>query len=516
MSSVSSLFREATAQYNAGLLDEADATLVRALTAKPTHVKSLILKGVIHNARQRYDKAIEKFDAALRVQANNGLAFGNRGIARRNKGQTREAIADFTRALALLGADVSFLKQRAIAYRVLEQYDLALDDYNQAIALSPSNSAGAESLAELLYQRSRVYMRLGEHESRLADLADALRLEPNNKTYRTAFVEASAALDDDTSAAAAAAAPLAFSTAPSLVAVGQPLVAAPTPGARDSSLRRATTANQILDKKSSLKKPLPATAQHAPMPTYSTGRPIIYAPRVELSASPRPSSDSVDNDDSESSSADEPRHAHQHHTSRLAAAVGLRPEQLHTSTHDSDDDSGAAAAAPLPPHSRVSTASPYAASAQAAAAALSPRQHNASPSASTEYPSMSALPPLPSVPSVVSPQLTPRSDESPAYAYMPSTGSGTGTFEFPSQIKPAAAPSKLVDVTPNLDQEYDALPRGGLVQVNTDSAAAATDDYFKLVATPSTRNKVASQSTLVAVKPVQPITDDEYAVLVRK
>jgi hypothetical protein len=32
-------------------------------------VKSLILKGVIHNARQRYDKAIEKFDLALRHAA---------------------------------------------------------------------------------------------------------------------------------------------------------------------------------------------------------------------------------------------------------------------------------------------------------------------------------------------------------------------------------------------------------------------------------------------------------------
>jgi tetratricopeptide (TPR) repeat protein len=121
---------------------------------------------------------------AIELEPRNGLAFGNRGIARRNKGDTEAAIADFNVALKILGKDLSFIKQRAICYRLVQDYDRALADYNDAIELDPKN-------ADLLYQRSRVWMRKNDQVRRLADIADALKIEPGNVTFQTAFMEAS-------------------------------------------------------------------------------------------------------------------------------------------------------------------------------------------------------------------------------------------------------------------------------------------------------------------------------------
>ena len=186
-------------------------------------------RGVIHNARGRYDKAIERFDQAIKCDTSSGLAFGNRGIAKRNKGDNAGAVVDFTRALELLGDDVSFLKQRAVCYRVMQNYDAALRDYNMALKIginfSPRFYFPPKCLlclfcffcfvffvffwicffcyctepksAELLYQRSRVWMRKNEPVKRLADLADALKLEPGNVEFQAAFTEASAAIVDD-------------------------------------------------------------------------------------------------------------------------------------------------------------------------------------------------------------------------------------------------------------------------------------------------------------------------------
>lgn len=87
-------------------------------------------------------------------------------------------------ALKILGKDLSFIKQRAICYRLVQDYDRALADYNDAIELDPKN-------ADLLYQRSRVWMRKNDQVRRLADIADALKIEPGNVTFQTAFMEAS-------------------------------------------------------------------------------------------------------------------------------------------------------------------------------------------------------------------------------------------------------------------------------------------------------------------------------------
>jgi Flp pilus assembly protein TadD len=502
-------FREASALYSSGHLDDADAALVKALRANPTHVKSLILKGVIHNARQRYDKAIEKFDMALRQQPQNGLAFGNRGIARRNKGLTRDALADFDRALDILGSDVSFLKQRAICHRILQQYHAALADYNLAISLAPNN-------AEMLYQRSRVYMRIDNHESRLADLVDALKIEPDNATYRSAFIEASAALDEPSAVSSVDLSPIDThqqarrTSAPPTRSVGVSDSFNPFASSElvvVSPRSRTATANTATNLQPR------ATDPRAASPT------IFYAKRVEM-PSPRIT---VPADDSSSSEELSPAPA-----ARQPVAAALPVRRLEASggaasrASDGDSDrslsrSGSARNNDIDPYNEPLPPLPI----------------------GENYPNTACNSTLGSLSprTLAESNLTPRThDSSEEYAHLPASSStlGTATMEI---IRSAATPvrkNKLVSVAADeamSNAEYDVLTRAPpatqqptastLVSVKP-IAVTSNDEYDKLIASESVRRTTsrpptnAKASTLVGVQSLSPTTDDEYAVLIQK
>jgi tetratricopeptide (TPR) repeat protein len=500
----SQLFREASAQYANGQLDEADATLVKALRSNPSHVKSLILKGVIHNARQRYDKAIEKFDMALRLQPQNGLAFGNRGIARRNKGLTRDALADFDRALDILGSDVSFLKQRAICHRILQQYHAALADYNLAISLSPNN-------AELLYQRSRVYMRIDDHESRLSDLVDALKIEPDNKSYRSAFVEASTALDE-----------------PTIGSVSSFDLSVVQQHHQQSSQRRGSASSSRFTAGSDSPQ-FASTELVVVSPRKPHAEPlgaISYAKRIEL---PSPRHEFAGGhhhqagDDDDPSSDDEQPVAVRVPTARRE----LPPTQRAVSSKsrgplensDGDPDNGARSLSrsgsarddpynePLPP---LPIGENY-------------------PASNCNTVTLGSLSPR----TMGDTQLTPRNtDSSEEYAHLPATSLtlGSGTVELLRSSLPARK-NKLVAVAADeaiSNAEYDLMAGGTpvappavsastLVAVKPD-VSTTNDEYDRLVASASVRraSQPPPKSSLVSVQSLAPTTDDEYAVLIQK
>jgi tetratricopeptide (TPR) repeat protein len=110
----------------------------------------------------QYDRAVEDVDQAIRLKPSYGEAFTGRGHIYLSKGQPEHAIEDFDHAIALNPNDArafvgrgaayagkgvtacrpAFLPPRALA---IAQYDRAIEDFDQAIRLNPSDATAASA-----------------------------------------------------------------------------------------------------------------------------------------------------------------------------------------------------------------------------------------------------------------------------------------------------------------------------------------------------------------------------------
>ena len=105
--------------------------------AQSEHAIAFNNRGTAYNDKGQYDRAIQDFDQAIRLDPNYALAFNNRGIAYDDKGQYDRAIQDYDQAIKL-DPNYASLQQPRHAYDDKGQYDRAIQDYDQAIKLDPN------------------------------------------------------------------------------------------------------------------------------------------------------------------------------------------------------------------------------------------------------------------------------------------------------------------------------------------------------------------------------------------
>jgi tetratricopeptide (TPR) repeat protein/tRNA A-37 threonylcarbamoyl transferase component Bud32 len=144
-------------------------------------------------------------------------ALTRRGLCRTGRGAFASGVQDFTKALTLTPDDAKLHKHRAMAYASLRQFEPAIPDYERAIALDPTDRDTQESFgacysimaaekvdskefaeaAELMtkaitvyphsavfrHQRGSCYFHEGQYEKALADLDEAIRMEPRKPEH---------------------------------------------------------------------------------------------------------------------------------------------------------------------------------------------------------------------------------------------------------------------------------------------------------------------------------------------
>jgi tetratricopeptide (TPR) repeat protein len=98
--------------------------------------------------------------------------FRNRGKAHRQLGEYQQAIDDFNQAIALDPEYTWAYVSRGTAYRLLEKYQQAIDDFNQAVALDSEYAWAYAS-------RGIAYRLLDEYQRAIDDFTCALTLKPN-------------------------------------------------------------------------------------------------------------------------------------------------------------------------------------------------------------------------------------------------------------------------------------------------------------------------------------------------
>jgi parallel beta-helix repeat protein len=117
-----------------------------------------------------YNKAIDDFGEAIRLNPKSADAYFGRGGAFHHIGEYDRAIADFGEAIRLTSTPVRAYAFRGAAYIEKGEYDRAIADCSEAIHHDPN-------YAFAYFQRGEAYRFTGKHDRATADYSEAIRLD---------------------------------------------------------------------------------------------------------------------------------------------------------------------------------------------------------------------------------------------------------------------------------------------------------------------------------------------------
>lgn len=125
-------------------------------------------RGTAYAGKREYDRAIQDYDQAIRLDPNFAPAFDARCFARVLVNRFQEAVTDCNESLRLRPSDGDSLGNRGFAYLKLKKLDLALADYDTALQVNPED-------AFALYGRGMAKSLAGDKAGANADIAAAKR-----------------------------------------------------------------------------------------------------------------------------------------------------------------------------------------------------------------------------------------------------------------------------------------------------------------------------------------------------
>lgn len=120
--------------------------------------------------------AIQDYERSIVLEPDNWLGYGNRNAAYRDQGKLNAAISDFDRAIELAPENGSLYLHRASVYANQGKWSAAIKDYTSSIELLSNDSERALAL----YNRGNAYAAQGKSYAAIEDYSAAIALQPNN------------------------------------------------------------------------------------------------------------------------------------------------------------------------------------------------------------------------------------------------------------------------------------------------------------------------------------------------
>ncbi len=136
-----------------------------------------------------FDKLIEEFSEAIRLDPNDGGAYARRGTAYAAHLKFDKAIHDLSEAIRLDSNNIGAYIARGSAYDhwayysrdgLGEEIDKSLRDYEKALKLLDEAISLNSNNTEAYLDRANVYRFKKEYEKAIQDYGSAIRLDPNN------------------------------------------------------------------------------------------------------------------------------------------------------------------------------------------------------------------------------------------------------------------------------------------------------------------------------------------------
>ena len=120
---------------------------------------------------QEYEKAIGHYTKAIELKPDLVIAYNNRGVTYRDKGEFNNAINDYAKAIELNPQYAETYSNRGNAYTDKGEFDAAIQDYTKAIELNPH-------YADFYYNRGNTYRDKGEFDAAIQDYTKTIDLNP--------------------------------------------------------------------------------------------------------------------------------------------------------------------------------------------------------------------------------------------------------------------------------------------------------------------------------------------------
>jgi tetratricopeptide (TPR) repeat protein len=133
-------------------------------------------RGMAWSNNKDYDKAIEDYDEAIRLDPKDAWAFLFRGNAWLNKNKYDKAIADYDEAIRLDLKETTAFHNRGIAWFNKSDNDKAIQDFDETIRLDPKCAAA-------FCIRGDAWVRKDDYDKAIKDLTEAIRLDQKQGIY---------------------------------------------------------------------------------------------------------------------------------------------------------------------------------------------------------------------------------------------------------------------------------------------------------------------------------------------
>jgi tetratricopeptide (TPR) repeat protein len=165
-------YSKGLALWYANKYPEALAAFESATQLTPSFSTAWRWQGLTLINLKKYDSALVAYDKAIELQSDDFVFYVERGYVLRELKRFAQAVTAYSKAIQLKPHAWTY-NNRGIAYADLKQYQLAIDDYNQSLAINPDY--------DLAYNnRGAAYAGLKQYQLAIDDFNNAIAIDSNN------------------------------------------------------------------------------------------------------------------------------------------------------------------------------------------------------------------------------------------------------------------------------------------------------------------------------------------------
>src|SRR6516225_2565796 len=154
--------------------DHAIMYFSRAIDLNTNYVGAYYYRGLSYMGKNQFDKSIADLSRALSLNTNYSDAYYFRGVCYMNEKKYDQSLADLTRSIQLQ-SNAGALTVRAYVFCCVTNYNAAIEDYNKAVHISPTDT-------HAYLGRARAFILDGAFGLAIMDCNSALSLKPDSVT----------------------------------------------------------------------------------------------------------------------------------------------------------------------------------------------------------------------------------------------------------------------------------------------------------------------------------------------